>query len=193
LGAATPSQVGLQLEKKKPGEKTVLEMKMPVAPPSTKLANDPSSDSLPKEPGEGRPKLSKDTEKRADRKFSPRTGAKLLIWATSAQEKISEIVNPMVLEFYTKKNLRTLSSAEAEELESLKTNILLNMSPYSKIDQDNVLLACGSNESLTDIVVNFRNWIKALQSDLSRELSMDEYKQAKASYYSMVYGNLDPT
>ena len=193
LGAATPSQVGLQLEKKKPGEKTVLEMKMPVVPPSTKLANDPSSDSLPKEPGEGRPKLSKDTEKRADRKFSPRTGAKLLIWATNAQEKISEIVNPMVLEFYTKKNLRTLSSAEAEELESLKTNILLNMSPYSKIDQDNVLLACNSNESLTDIVVNFRNWIKALKSDLSRELSMDEYKQAKASYYSMVYGNLDPT
>ena len=53
LGIAAPSQVGLNLDKKKPGEKTSLEMKMAASPPKpTKLANDPSSESLPKESGE---------------------------------------------------------------------------------------------------------------------------------------------
>ena len=53
LGIAAPSQVGLNLDKKKPGEKTSLEMKMAASPPKpTKLVNDPSSESLPKESGE---------------------------------------------------------------------------------------------------------------------------------------------
>jgi hypothetical protein len=190
LGIATPSQVGLNLDKKKSGEKTAIEMKLLTVPP-TKLANDPSSDSLPKEAGEGRPKLSKDTEKRADRKFSPRTGAKLLIWATNAQEKISDIINPIILEFYLKKNLRTLSNSETDELESLKTSILLNLTPYSKIDSDSVsMISAGYLYSNNPIVINFNNWIKALRSDLNRDLSVDETKQAKASYYAMVYDSI---
>ena len=194
LGIAAPSQVGLNLDKKKPGEKTSLEMKMAASPPKpTKLANDPSSESLPKESGEGRPKLSKDSKKRKERTFSPRTGAKLLLWATTAQEKISSIINPIFLDFRQKKNLRTLSSQEAEELESLKTNILLNLIPYSKIDDNIVSEACEISSSPNPITSTYKSWIKELKFDLGRELSVEENKQAKASYYSMVYNTASNT
>ena len=190
LGIATPSQVGLELEKKKSGEKTAIEMKMPPIPPMsqpTKLANDPSSDSLPGEPGEGRPKLSKDTEKRKTKRFTPQTGAKLLLWASTAQDKISEIINPVLLEYYNKKNLRSLSSKEFEELENFKTDILLNLSPYSTIDTNIIDYIFQQQTDQTQLISHFKNWIRALQSDLGRELSVEENKQAKASYYSMVY------
>ena len=191
LGIATPSQVGLQLDKKKAGEKTAIEMKMPAMPSPTKLANDPSSESLPKESGEGRPKLSKDTEKRKQKEFRPRTGAKLSMWACGAQDKISEIINPVFLEFSNKKNLRTLSSTEFDELETLKTNILLNLSPYSKLDNDTILSVCDINNQSNAMTSNYYNWLKALKSDLGRELSVEESKQAKASYYSMVYNSIN--
>ena len=193
LGITTPSQVGLELEKKKPGEKTAIEMKMPPMPsvqPTTKLVNEPSSDSLPKEAGQGRPKLSKDSEKRKQKEFKPRTGAKLTMWAIAAQDKISEIINPVFLEFHKKKNLRTLSNFEAEELENFKTNILLNLDPYSKIDNDYVLTVCDASQQANAMTINYYNWLKALKSDLGRDLTMDENKQAKASYYSMVYDTL---
>ena len=77
LGIVTPSQVGLELEKKKNGEKNAIEMKISNTP--TKLAIDPTSDSLPKESGDGRPKLSKDKTKRKTKIFKPQTGAILLI------------------------------------------------------------------------------------------------------------------
>ena len=188
LGIVAPSEVGLELEKKKPGEKNALEMKAETSPkPPTKLANDPSSDSLPGQPGEGRPKLSKDSEKRKTKDFKPRTGAKLLIWAIAAQEKISETVNPLFLEFSQKKNLRTLSSYETEELEILKTNILLNLSPNTKIDENSIAEASAVSNNPSPITINYYNWIKALKSDLGRDLTVEETKQAKASYYSMVY------
>ena len=191
LGVAAPSQVGLDLEKKKSGDKSAIEMKAAFAPTpfgsSTKLANDPSSDSLPKEPGEGRPKLAKDSVKRKDRTFSPRTGAKLMIWANSAQDKISELINPLILEYYQKKNLRSLSNTESENLENIKANILLSLEPYSKIDDDIINNAFAKADNSNLILHQYNNWLKTLKMEVGRDLSVEELKQAKASFYSSVY------
>jgi len=181
IGLVTPSQVGLDLEKKKGGEKTALEMKIPSSPFGGGNTQDKS---LPGVPGEGRPKLSKDTEQRKTKQFNPRTGAKLILWASNAQDKISDIINPIMLEFFNKKNLRSLSNIESKQLEDLKTNILMNLNPYTNITSDaltNLTIVTSSD------INNYYHWIKALQSDLGRELSVEETKQAKASFYSMVY------
>ena len=191
-GIVTPSQVGLELDKKKAGEKTGIEMKTPSIP--TKLANDPSSDSLPKESGEGRPKLSKDANKRKPRSFSPRTGAKLMIWANATQDKISSIINPVILDFYNKKNLRSLSNSELIYLEDLKTNILLNIIPYTRIDNDVVLASfANAHTASASVLSNYYSWLQNLKSDIGRDLSVEEIKQAKTSYYSMVYSTEDNT
>lgn len=181
-GIATPSQVGLDLAPKKSGEKTSLEMRQPPKP--TQLAKD-SPESLPGQPQEGRPRLSKDTEQRKSRKFSPQTGASLQLWAHDAQEKISNIINPVLLDFYNKKNLRSLSSEETKELEAIKTNVLFNLTPHCTINSDTVLANINKiNKTNLD---NYSVWLRQLSSELDKDLSVEDQKFAKSSFYCNLY------
>lgn len=192
-GIVAPSQVGLELDKKKSGEKSALEMKQPSMPvPSTKLAKD-SPESLPGVPGQGRPKNSKDSQKRKTKVFKPQTGAKLLLWASDAQDKISQIVNPILLDFYSKKNLRSLSNEEQKELDLVKTKILFALDPLSVIASDQIIEMLGNldNFDKNETVAAYSVWLKELKSDLNKELTVDEQKQAKASFYSMVYSPIE--
>jgi hypothetical protein len=189
-GMVSPSQVGLELEKKKSGEKTALEMKtlqMPNANP-TQLAKD-SPESLPGAPGQGRPKNSKDSSTRKTKVFKPRTGASLMVWANETQEKISEIINPILLEFYQKKNLRSLSNEESKELEETKSKILFATQPFSVIDRENILKIFGQidKEHQKNIFLGYNNWLKDLSAQLNKTLTVEEQKQVKASFYSYLY------
>ena len=181
-GIATPSQVGLSLDPKLPGEKNSLELRQALTP--TKLAKD-SSESLPGEPQQGRPKLSNDQQKRKTKQFSPQTGAQLLLWANNVQDQISDIVNPILLEFYSKKNLRSLSAPQSKELEDIKTNIFLNSQPFCTIDKDYISKAImNTNISrLTDYSV----WLKQISLSISKDLSVDDIKQTKASFYYFLH------
>jgi hypothetical protein len=187
-GSVAPSQVGLELDKKKPGEKPALEMKAPQIP--TKLAKD-SPESLPKEAGEGRPKLSKDSQKRKQKNFAPQTGASLLIWATQAQDKISDTLNPILLDFYKKKNFRSLSKQETEEAENIRTKVLFSFQPFAQITEDKIMSAFSNinNPEFSTVMSSYNNWLNNLEHQLHKELSVEELKQAKASFYSSVYSN----
>jgi hypothetical protein len=185
-GIVTPGQVGLELDKKKPNEKTALEMKTP--PSSTPGANQ-SPTAQPGQPGAGRPKNSKDSTQRKTRIFKPQTGASLEIWAAKAQDKIAEIINPILLKFYDKKNLRSLSSIESDELELIKTKILFSIDPFSKIDKEMVLNTMSNIDSNNkkELISDYQIWVKNISNDLNNELSVDDQKHVKASFYSMVY------
>ena len=190
-GIVTPSQVGLELEKKKSGEKTAMEQKTSQPGFSTKLAND-SPESLPGIPGQGRPKLSKDSTSRKSRKFSPQTGANLMLWANEAQEKINEIINPILLDFYNKKNLRSLSKSESREIDTVKTKILFSLQPNCTIDSsviDKVFANIQSNDHMT-VISSYNNWLKPIKTQMNRDLTVEEIKQLKSSFYSMVYNSL---
>ena len=179
-GTATPSEVGVELSTKKDGEKTAIELKEAVSP---------KSDKLPGRSGEGRPKNSNDTEERKEKKFSPQTGAALTIWANQAQETIASIVNPIFLDFNQKKNLRSLSNEQAQELENIKAKILFNTTPNSTITQElvhNIINNCNDRKTLS-VMVNYNKWKNNIQNNLSRTLSLEEQKYAKSSFYSMVY------
>jgi hypothetical protein len=192
-GVVAPSQVGLELDKKKGGEKSALDMKQPSVPvPSTKLAKD-SPESLPGVPGQGRPKNSKDSEQRKTKVFKPQTGAKLLLWASDAQDKISQIVNPILLEFYNKKNLRSLSNEETKELDLIKTKILFTLDPLSVVNENDTIQTLANLDKFNkhDKVSAYSIWLKELKSDLNKDLTVDEQKQAKASFYSMVYSSIE--
>jgi hypothetical protein len=178
-GIVSPSQVGLDLEKKKSSEKSALEMKVPSIPKGGPIPTKTSTGI----PGEGRPKLSKDSEQRKTKTFSPRTGAKLSLWASSAQDKISDIINPIMLEFFSKKNIRSLSNTEFEKLEDVKASILFSLAPYNDITNELISVTNINNSTVNA----YYNWLKSLKSDLGRDLTVDETKQAKASFYSMVY------
>jgi hypothetical protein len=194
-GIVAPSQVGLELDKKKNNEKTLLDAKTAVVPKGnsnkpTKLAND-SPESLKGIPQQGRPKNSQDSTKRKTKVFSPQSGASLMLWASKAQDTINSTMNPILLDFYSKKNMRSLSTSEIIEVENIKTKILLNTNPLEIITEATITKAFANinNPETNTLHKQYLIWLKNLSSTLGSVLSVEDQKQAKASFYSMVYSN----
>jgi len=185
-GIAAPSEVGLSLEKKKTSEKSALQLKSTAPKTPTKLAKD-SPESLPGVSGQGRPKNSKDSNKRKEKVFAPRTGAAISFWAVEAQDKISKIINPIYLEFVNKKNLRTLSNEEFNELDNIKTKILFDINPLCSLSDEMIVASMQTTPAQNPYIEQYNLWVNQLRSQLNKELTVDEKKQAKASFYSMVY------
>lgn len=190
-GMATPSQVGLKLEPKKPGEKSLLELKMPASPPGSQ---NPISNTKKGIPEQGRPRNSTDQKQRKTREFAPRTGAALNIWSIQAQDKISNILNPILLDFYSKKNMRSLSSVEYNEAEITKTKIFLSIDPFSEVTEDLVLSKLNTINSIecSTLYQQYQNFTKNVSSEVNRPLSSDELKFIKAYLYQAVYGSDNP-
>ena len=195
IGLATPSQVGLDLQKKKAGEKTILEMKTP--PMQTPNSVKDSSESLKGIPQQGRPKNSKDSNQRKTRKFTPQTGARLQIWADSAQDQISDIMNPILLDFYNKKNMRSLSNNQYDEIEQTKTKLFLSAQPFKQIDDQYItetLDFLKTNSAQINKIYDYYNlFLNSMKQTFARDLSVSELKQVKSYFYSMVYDNLTQT
>lgn len=190
LGLATPSQVGLELEPKKKGEMNAVEVKSEYAIPKPAFGTPPASNDKPKGiPQQGRPKNVKDSKKRKTKDFAPQTGASLYLWAIEAQDKIAEILNPQFLEFYNKKNMRSLSKTEYDETEVTKTKIFLSLDPLLTITEEVVLAKLNTINSI-DInkkTAQYNKFIKAISNDINRAPTADETKYTKAYFYQTVY------
>ena len=111
----------------------------------------------------GRPKFSRDTQKRKQKRVLPKSGdaTTATLWAVEAQNKISEVVSPIALSHFNKKNARSLNKAEVDQLEYLKMCILTGMTPYMEITSEVIkdLLDRGTKpssefNSLVDAKVN---------------------------------------
>ena len=178
-GLAAPSQVGLKLDPKKSGEKTIVEMKnessKPVIP----------GDIPAGQPQQGRPRNSKDQEERKQRTFKPQTGASLQLWGVEAQEKIAQLLNPYLLEFYGKKNMRSLSSSEYLEAENTKTKIFLSLEPFDSIDEEMVLAKLNTIDSIDNKQKynQFTCFNKNIQEEINRQLTAEETKFTKSYFY----------
>ena len=184
-GTVTPGEVGLELESKGKNQKTKFEMQQDLkgkSNPPTKLGKD-EDQSLPDRPGKGRPKNSRDTEKRKTKEFAPQTGAKIMLWACGAQDKIDEIINPIILEYFNKKNLRSLSSEEYKHLENLKTQILFELQPFGVINSESVVSFMNTTKG-SKLINNYNNWLIGLKNDSTKPLTVEEQRNAKAIYYT---------
>ena len=105
-----------------------------VEPPASNSPKD--SENKPIEDN-GRPKFSRDTQKRKQKRVLPRSSdaTSKTLWAMEAQAKISEIVSPIALAHFDKKNIRSLNKAEVDQLEHLKLCILTGMQPFMDINE----------------------------------------------------------
>jgi hypothetical protein len=190
-GLASPSEVGLELEDKKPGDKSIYDWKMKIDKSNKKeeATKINTKDSLSGIPGQGRPKNSKDSEKRKTKEFSPQTGAKLLIWANQAQDTINKIVNPIFLDFYNKNNLRKLSASESKELDIFKTKIFFQIKSYEKIDDiyiNKLIENLDNNDNIKNSIYLLNSYISNLSSELNRQLTNEEIKNIKSFLYSNI-------
>ena len=185
-GIVTPSEVGLELEKKKNGEKSAVDLKNDALVQKQALA--------PKTPvgvsGQGRPKNSKDSGKRATKKFAPQTGASLQIWANQAQDKINEILNPYFLEFYNKKNMRSLASAEYQEADMAKTKLFFLLEPFEKINQESLLNKLSNIDQDNKLYSQYKNYSRTVASEIDHELSSEELKTVKTIVFMENYNDV---
>ena len=188
MGLSTPSEVGLNLSPKQKGQKTILELKSELETKKIQQGA-PTLPSPSGRPGEGRPRNKKDSTQRQTKQFTPRTGASYLLDALELQDKIAAYINPLLLNFYQKKNLRSLSSKEYAELENLKTKLLFMFHPSDTITEDAIASKIVEIDKDQTLYNSYQIFIKNLQISLDHNLTAEEYKQAKAYFYSSVYAN----
>ncbi len=100
----------------------------------------------------GRPKFSRDTQKRKQKRVLPRSGdpTNATLWAMEAQSKISDIVSPIALSHFSKKDVRSLNKAQIDQLEHLKLCILTGMQPYMDITPEIVKQLLDTNTKPAD-------------------------------------------
>lgn len=175
-GIAAPSEVGVQLNPRKAGEKSGLDIKQEQAVQIAKQKG---------VPGQGRAPGKKDSKKRKAKTFKPKTKATIEIWAADAQKTISDVLNPGILANYGKKNMRSLTSQEAAEAEHIKFAALCNLDPFVEITQEKVLSALNDG-SMSKKVYNMYTECIAECASLypDKQLSIDDQRRIQASVYA---------
>ena len=149
--------------------------------------------------GQGRPKTSKSGGK-SKRKFKIRTSASEMptmdqfndfvvknMWAKETQKAIADMLNPHILSFYQKKNLRELSEKESGDAELLKFNVLANMNAFDEINEEGVLAIASTNPPLP---LAFRKvydrFVAKAHKVKGRDLTTEERKVIQTSVYSIL-------
>jgi hypothetical protein len=138
----TPTEVGLELDERKKGEKTSLDLQLE----QLKQKPKPTTTGGPKgTPGQGRPKNSKDSQKRKQKVVKPRTTFKgsefvnTMFWAKAAAEQIDEYM----LEPFLKKNgvdsYDRLPAKSAYDYETALFGALCAFEPGEEVTRDSLL------------------------------------------------------
>jgi hypothetical protein len=134
----------------------------------------------------GRPFFSKDSTKRKQKRVLPKSGSPTasVLWAVQAQDQIADILSPIALSHFNKKNMRSLSKAEMSQVDYLKLCILTGMKPYMDINSDMVkeLLDSGSqpSQAFTNMV---QNEVESFKTSNNRTPNSSELKYINASVF----------
>lgn len=191
-GYVSPKDVGIEVESPTPFEaqlKSVEKAKAMTGGVGIKKKKGAS--------GSGRPKSSKDSTKRKSRGFKVRTSAEQIdnftdfmtknIWAKEMYKTLSEYINPIMLRYYNKPNLRELSTEESGQAEKVKFTVLANLDPYTNITEEKVVDMISAKCILP---VPFKKLYDELVSrayDIhGREPTMEERKVIQASVYAIL-------
>lgn len=130
----------------------------------------------------GRPKNSKDLSPRKKRIVNPVSKAGLRIWAEEAQAQITEIMTPVFLEHFGKKNMRSLSSKEAALAEDIKFGVLLNVEPLSSISEQTVISTAGALIP-NNIYAKYNNYLENTKQIISRDLNLNDIRKVQIELY----------
>jgi|688.fasta_scaffold19152_2 hypothetical protein len=136
-------------------------------------------------PQGGRPLNKKDSTKRKQKRVLPKSGeATATLWAYNVQKTISDNITPMMLDFYQKKNVRSLTKAEFSQLEYLKLCLLTNIEPFIELTPDTIKelienKSKPSEEFLTTVSTEIDKFVYLN----SRKPNIDEMKYIYASTF----------
>ena len=118
--------------------------------------------------------------------------ANVLIWATSAQNEITDLLQPALLAHYGKSNVRKLTKQEAEELELSKFVVLSSLKPFTEINEDIIFDILKTNAKVdSHILSQVEQFVKDFVDKNSKTPSVDEMRQIYCLSYSYVKSPLE--
>ena len=150
----------------------------------------PEDDSpAPPSPDGGRPNNSRDTKKRKQKRVLPRSGGSVsaTLWAYEAQKEVSELVTPVALAHFNKKNARSLTKSEFDQLEYLKLCILTGIKPFMEIDADTIKAIIDSNTRPSErFNLEVENSVSKFTDSRNRRPSVDEMRYIYAATFALL-------
>jgi len=138
-------------------------------------------------PQGGRPLLKKDTTKRATKRVLPKSGEAAALWALSAQRTIANYLNPIAMQHFNKKNMRSLTKAELDQLEYLKLCVLSGIEPFKNITEETVKSILDKklkpSKAFLNLIEESKNDFIATQK---RKPTVDDLKYIYATSYAQL-------
>lgn len=188
-GLLTPGQVGL----KKNARCRDLRIQDPNEEDENLLENSPQLKKENTKLTPGRPKNSKDKEKRKRREFNPKIRAQLEIWLDSVHKQLAKIINPIYLKEKNKKDMRNLTASEMQEVENVRFNVLLNLNPLQDVDDAAVLsvLSSTSNFEFDSLHTNYDQCISEISKTVGRSLALHERQKIQSELYIDYYDKVE--
>ena len=176
-GGYAPSELGLELEPKKSGEKSPnqLQPKPPAGP-----SGGPKK--TPNRGKQGRPKNSKDSGPRKSKTFKPKSKAATYLWANKAVKSIATLLNPGLLSQFNKDNMRQLTQEEAYHAERVKFGVLFNLEPDSEIDMATLATTLERPADISSYSTYVQE-MQALAEELDRKLTAEERLHLQINLY----------
>ncbi len=170
-GDVTPSELGLELQPRKAGEKSRMDKQVELKKFSPPKPN-------------GRPTNVKDSQKRKKKVVKPRTSAELYLWAGAAYQKVAEQTTHFFLGMLGKKNQRMLTVSQAAELEQIKIDIFANLTPFTTVDE-NTVYNILSQQCKTDVDFNsiFIDLTQKFVAANTRKPTVDELRNIVVASY----------
>jgi len=168
-------------------DKLEIPYKEPVAPVGGGGLGNPAKPKDNPSPSGGRPLNSKDTTKRVTKTVKPRSRAEIALWAVSAQKEIADILNPFILSYFNKKNLRELTNEEIRQFDNLKLSVLANIEPFEEIGPEAIQETLQSNKTYSK---EFSSLVKVSVEDfISENNEKPNFEQMK-HIYAFCYSEL---
>jgi hypothetical protein len=161
----------------------------PPLPPAPKIGGGGQSGSDPAPPKSnpqgGRPLSKKDAVKRKQKVVLPKTGeGAATLWAYNIQKSIADEITPMMLSFYEKKNVRSLTKAEFDQLEYLKLCLLTGIEPFMELSPEIIKDLIDMNHRPSQAFINkVSDELDNFVYLNTRKPTVDEMKYIYASVY----------
>lgn len=189
-GLLTPSEIGLELEERKPGEETKVELDHKAGEKLAKMKG---------VPGQGRPINSKDKIKRKPKVVKPRSKASIteqdsnflncISWANSMQNNISEVITPTYLLAHKKKYVKELTSKQVAELENIKFGVLFKVEAFTNPKDINfkdllsskIVIPARANQICKVLMAN-------MVEKTGKELTINHHRDIQSYVYSIMKG-----
>lgn len=181
-GEVTPSEVGVKLKPKLPGEVPSADKNRQTKKAKLETKKNPKTN--------GRPIGTKDTIPRKKTREGPRQNSKAAltettIWANAAFNKIDEFLKDSILKLKNKTNMRQLTDEETKAYEDLKLSVLCNHEVGSDVTEESVKQSLN-NYSLPLPIKELTDLTIAKYIDKNKEKpSLDQIRQIRVMAYAM--------